>query len=295
MMRLDRTVTIGVLMGSMMLAACGGPSGDPTERSSGFVESTDGISIHYQTAGEGPISLVFVHGWLCDHTYWSEQFDHFVEEYRVVALDLAGHGESGSDREAWTMSSLGSDVVAVIEDLDLDRVVLVGHSMGSAVIVEAAKQARDRIISLVAVGGFIDLDGGFATMTPDDRDEFLRPFVEDFASTTQQRVSVNMFAPTSDSALVTRIVEDMSSAPPHVGIGIAREHLRWYGTDPFEALDVPVVAINSDVQETNSASLERYGFTHVTMSEVGHFVMIEDPETFNRLLVDAIDELQSRN
>jgi pimeloyl-ACP methyl ester carboxylesterase len=287
-MRAARIVSISLLLGSAWLVACAGPSNDSPEWATGFVASTDGVPIYYKIAGEGPISLVFVHGWSCDHTYWSGQLDRFAEDYRVVAVDLAGHGESGSDREVWTISSLGSDVMAVIESLDLDRAVLVGHSMGGLVIVETAKLAAGQIIGLVAVDVFFDLDGVYA-MTPAETEEFLAPFVDDFVGATRQLVGEGMFAPTSDSALVARIVADMSSATPEVGIGLLRDYIRWWG-EPFDALALPVVAMNSDMWPTNTASLQRHGLAHVTMPGVGHFVMIEDPDTFNGLLAESIEE-----
>jgi pimeloyl-ACP methyl ester carboxylesterase len=131
-------------------------------------------------------------------------------------------------------------------------------------------------------------------MTPAESEEFLKPFVDDFVGTTRKRVREGMFVPTSDSALVAGVVEDMSSAPPEVAIGLFREYLRWYRTDPFDALNLPLVAINSDAQATNAASLQRHGLSHVTMPGVGHFAMIEDPDTFNRLLAEAIKEFLTR-
>lgn len=286
-MHTARIVSISLLL-SAWLVSCAVPSNDSPDWTSGFVASTDGVPIYYKVAGEGPISLVFVHGWSCDHTYWSGQLDHFAEDYRVVAVDLAGHGDSGSDREVWTISSLGSDVLAVIEDMDLDRVVLVGHSMGGLVIVETAKLAANQVIGLVAVDVFFDLDGGYA-MTPTETEEFLTPFVDDFVGATRRMVREGMFVPTSDSALVAHIVADMSSAVPEVAIGLLREYIRWW-TNPFEELTLPLVAINSDLEPTNTVSLQRHGLTHVTMPQVGHFVMMEDPDTFNRLLAEAIEE-----
>jgi pimeloyl-ACP methyl ester carboxylesterase len=159
-MHAARIGDISLLLGSAWLFSCAGPPNDSPEWSSGFVDSTDGVPISHKVAGDGPISLLFVHGWSCDQTYWREQLDHFAEDYRVVAVDLAGHGESGSDREMWSMSSLGGDVAAVIEDLGLHRAVLVGHSMGGPVIMEAAKLVPNQIIGLVAVDEFFDLDGG---------------------------------------------------------------------------------------------------------------------------------------
>jgi len=66
--------------------------------------SADGISIAYEVRGEGELALVFIHGWCCDRSYWNEQLPHFSQKYKVVAIDLAGHGESGLNRKEYTMA-----------------------------------------------------------------------------------------------------------------------------------------------------------------------------------------------
>ena len=113
--------------------------------------SADGVSIHYQVQGKGKPALIFIHGWCCDRSYWDEQLSHFTQQYKVVAIDLAGHGDSGLERKAWTMEAYGEDVVAVVNKLKLQEVILVGHSMGGYVILEAARRLPERIIGLVGV------------------------------------------------------------------------------------------------------------------------------------------------
>ncbi|MDX1450575.1 MAG: alpha/beta hydrolase, partial [Acidimicrobiia bacterium] len=98
------------------------------------VPSFDGIPITYEVHGRKSPTLVFVHGWSCDRRYWREQLEPFSHEYRVVAIDLAGHGDSGSGRQEPTIRSFGADVAAVVRELGLERVVLIGHSMGGDVI-----------------------------------------------------------------------------------------------------------------------------------------------------------------
>lgn len=286
-MSVPRTLATGfLLLGGVCTASCARPSDEAIIWTTGSVTSVDGVSIHYQTAGDGPIPIVFVHGWSCDRSYWSEQLDHFAAGHRVVALDLGGHGDSGLNRETWTMSAFGADVAAVVEVLDLERAVLVGHSMGGAVVAEAAKQLADRLIGLVVVDNFQNLD---ESMTPSEIEETLQPWVEDFVGVTQ-RVVRTMFVPTSDSALIEHIVDDMSSGPPEVGVGAARDYFRWFGENPLEGIGVPVVVINSDVGPTNTEPFERYGLELILMSDVGHFVMMEDPETFNRILAEVLSE-----
>jgi hypothetical protein len=88
--------------------------------------SADGNEIHYQVQGQGKPALIFIHGWCCDRSYWDAQLPYFAQKYIVVAIDLAGHGESGLDRKEWTMGAFGEDVVAVVNKLNLEQVVLIG-------------------------------------------------------------------------------------------------------------------------------------------------------------------------
>jgi len=275
------------------VACCLASCQEASEGSVGWVEgsvrSADGVSISYQMAGGGPVSVVFVHGWSCDRDYWREQLDHFARDHRVVALDLAGHGYSGMDRDDWTFSSFGEDVAAVINGLGLERVVLVGHSMGGPVILEAARIAPREVIGLVAVDALQDPEA--PGLTPDAIRSFLRPFEENFSIAMEALVSAAMFVPESDPALKTWIVEDMASAPPEVGVGALRGNMLWATTTRSEALAalrVPVRLINSTMYQTDSAAVGRYGMDVVIMSGVGHFAMMEDPETFNDLLSSAI-------
>ena len=134
--------------------------------------SSDGISICFEVHGTEGSPLVLVHGWSCDRGYWRGQVEHFARGHRVVTVDLAGHGESGLGRERWTMPAFGDDVAAVVEKLDLDNVVLVGHSMGGDVIVETALRLRGRIAGLVWVDVYSKLgDSGHR-----DADAFMEPF-----------------------------------------------------------------------------------------------------------------------
>ncbi len=182
--------------------------------------STDGVAIHYQVHGAGAQSLVFVHGWACDHSYWEQQLQHFSRHYKVVTIDLAGHGRSGLNRDDWTIEAFGNDVTAVVEKLDLDTVILIGHSMGGPVIVEAAQHMTDRIIGLVGVDTFHDIDREAGN--PEEVEAFLQPLIENFTETTEAFVKANMFTATSDSSLIEQISTDMASIPSEVGVPAIR-------------------------------------------------------------------------
>src|SRR5438067_1989502 len=148
-----------------------------------FTSSFDDTSIAFEEYGRGWPAVVFVHGWACDHTYWRDQVKRFEPLMKVVTLDLAGHGGSGADRSTWTIASFGADVVAVVEALDLQHVVLVGHSMGGDVICEAGLRLGDRVEGLVWVDTHRTLG---AQRTERQIARFLAPFVEDFPAATRR-------------------------------------------------------------------------------------------------------------
>jgi pimeloyl-ACP methyl ester carboxylesterase len=255
-----------------------------------IVTSADGIPVSYEVHGTGTPALVFVHGWSCDRTYWAGQVDHFAANYKVVTIDLAGHGESGVGRPSWTMPAFGEDVVAVVDRLQLQDLVLIGHSMGGDVIVEAGLRLPDRVAGLVWVDVYHSLGEPW---TSERIQEFLVPFREDFVSATRAFVR-EMFLAESDPGLVDRVVADMSAAPPEIAVD-AIEHS--FGNEGavvagLRDLAAPLVAINADSEPTDVEGLRRHGVSTVVMPGVGHFLMMEDPDTFNRLLSDVINEFE---
>ncbi len=268
---------------------------DQPPESPSSVLSPDGVPIHYEVHGSGEPAVVFVHGWSCDRGYWDAQVSHFAKQNTVVTIDLAGHGESGLDREAWTMKAFGQDVVSVVEKLGLDQVVLVGHSMGGLVVVEAARLLGDRVKVVVGADTF----GDVSARVPDDQIEaLLEPMRDNFSNAMESLVRNNFFVPASDSGFMDWIAADMSSASPEIGIGAFLGYIDWYNDESAVSLGdlhVPLRLINSDYSPTNvEAGREATSsFDVVLMSGVGHFVMLEDPETFNRLLGEIVEEFAS--
>ncbi len=255
------------------------------------VRSADGIPIHYDVRGTGVPALVFVHGWCCDRHYWDRQMSHFASHYTVVSLDLAGHGKSGCDRTQWTIPAFGGDVVAVVEQLGLEKIVLIGHSMGGAVIIEAAHRLSSAVIGLVGVDTWHDLEHA---LTPEQIAEFLAPFRADFAHATRAFVRT-MFVPSSDAALVEDIVTAMSATPPHIGIAAGEYLLAYDGVmqDRLREVNASKIAISANWRAVDMEAAQRCGVEVVLMSGVGHYVMVEDPQTFNQLLDEAVEKIVS--
>jgi pimeloyl-ACP methyl ester carboxylesterase len=133
-----------------------------------------------------------------------------------VRLDLAGHGASGRDRARWTMEAFGGDVAAVVEQLGLDQVVLIGHSMGGAVIVEAAPRLPDAVVGLVGADTWRDPG---PALTPQQLAEVLAPLRTEFVEAMRTFVR-SMFIPASPAQLTDEIATSMSEMPPQIGVDV---------------------------------------------------------------------------
>ncbi len=258
----------------------------------GEVVSADGVPVRYAVYGAGRPAIVFVHGWSCDRRYWRGQVGHVATRFTVVTVDLVGHGESGTGRRSWTMPAFGEDVAAVVTGLDLPEVVLVGHSMGGDVVVEAALQLRPRVRGLVWLDTYRSLDGsGSDAATEAETATFMAPFRADFAAATRAFVRRIAGAGT-DPDLVGWIADDMAAAPPAIALDAMRHAVgnERAAIAGLRHAAVPAVAINPADPPTDVASLARHGVATAVLPAVGHFLMLQDPGGVNRLLDEVVDD-----
>jgi pimeloyl-ACP methyl ester carboxylesterase len=274
---------------ALLLAGAQHASAQNAPHHTRFATAADGVRIAFESHGRGargaPV-LVFVHGWSCDRSYWNNQLASFSRDYRVVAVDLAGHGESGVHRKDWSIASFGGDVAAVVAKLGLTRVILIGHSMGGDVVAEAARQMPGRVAGLVWVDVYKQLGAG---RSPESVQAFADKIRPHFADSTRAFVRT-MFVPTSNPALVERIANDMASAPPTIAIPslIAAQSYSRQMVRTLDALKLPGVAIDPDNSPTDVRSLERHGFQVIIVPGVGHFLFLENPQRFDAALRTAI-------
>jgi pimeloyl-ACP methyl ester carboxylesterase len=256
----------------------------------GDATSADGISIHYKLYGKGDVSLVFVHDWCTNMKYWDQQIPSFGVNFRVVTLDLAGHGQSGISRTAWTMEAFGHDVAAVVEKLDLQHVVLIGHGMGGPVILETAKLIPERAIGLVGADSFDDLY--MKGMSEEQIRLALLPYQENRQEQIREHVRLTWFSPNSDHNIMSEIILDMIKIPKDVALGSLEELLRYDAAESFKEVQLDVRGVQTthmdvsyDVTQTNAKSIwVEY------LDGLGHFIMLEDSQAFNRHLANYINE-----
>lgn len=260
------------------------------------VPSRDGTPISYEVIGAGEPTLVFVHGWSCDARYWRAQVPYFSKSHRVVVLDLAGHGHSGMARKRYTMSAFGEDVRAVTEAAGGRNVILIGHSMGGQVMVEAARLMPARVTGLIGVDTLENIE---YPLTRGELKKMMTPLKKDFRAGSREFMG-GMISPDTDPQLREWILADVSAAPPAAALSAMNEMMELYITGDaariFEKVRVPVITVNGDQWPVNYEANRRHMLSYdaLIMKKADHFLMMDQPEEFNRTLEKAIRMLSEK-
>lgn len=115
------------------------------------------LELYYQDVGTG-YPVVLVHGMASDHTVWEGLIPLLKDNYRVLAVDLRGHGLSTKTKGPYNMELFASDIVRLLDSLGINKAHFIGHSMGGAVIQELALDYPDKVQSLTLISSFCSVD-----------------------------------------------------------------------------------------------------------------------------------------
>jgi pimeloyl-ACP methyl ester carboxylesterase len=245
--------------------------------------TADGTTIAYDSVGSGP-PIVFVHGITDDRSDWADQMSRFATDHRVVALDLRGHGESG-DAADHSALSMAFDVAAVVEAEQLDAPVVVGHSLGGAVVsvyaasapvravvdVDQSLRFRDFAAALRPLDGQLRdpatfpgaLAAIFDVMTGEMLDADTRVRLAARRATARQDVVLGVW-----DLVLSSTDEELDATTDGVGAAITAPFLSLHGLDPGDDYEAWLA--------------ERIGGT-VTVElwpEHGHYLHLVDPDRF---------------
>jgi sigma-B regulation protein RsbQ len=257
-----------------------------------LVASRDGVEIFYELSGQGSEALVFVHGWLGQGSWWEAQRKAFEARYRIVQIDLAGHGRSGKNRKIWSVASFADDIAAVVQHAGLNSCHLIGHSMSGSNVIAAAGLLGSRVLSIILVDTLLDLDDmpSFEAVQP-----LFASLKTDYQATLDQAFAQFLLVPASPAAVRERLKKEMGAVDPALSVALLEPFYRTDIRPQAAALQLPVRAINSDMRPTNAAVNRKYfkNFDFKVLAGVGHYPMLEKPELFNKLLQETLEELHA--
>jgi pimeloyl-ACP methyl ester carboxylesterase len=252
--------------------------------------AVDGMAIHSSSVGAGP-TIVFVHGWTCDSSSWTGQVPSFAKDYRVITLDLPGHGRSASPEDGKLSMDLFARAIEAVRaeaGAGAERVVLVGHSMGAPVIRQYAHLYPNRVAGLVAVDGPLDMRA-FGEPPPG----FPPPLTGPEGRAAREGMIRSMFIAETPAAVQEKILAMMLAAPEATAVGAMNAMfdpaVRWTGV-----IDSPALSVwaGTATFRNDAATKELYPNHEATqLAGTGHFLMMEKPDEFNRTLAAFLDKI----
>lgn len=257
-----------------------------------------GVRLAYHEAGTGSPPMVFVHGWTCDHSFFSPQLEYFEKNHRVVGPDLRGHGDSDTPEGDYAVGVLAEDVAWLCVQLGIAGAVVVGHSMGGAVGVQLVAEHPELASALVLVdspiGGSPEELTLLARFVEQLRGpgaaEARRRAIEGSRRPWRLRRSGGMFLPSDDPAVKARVVADMLRAPDHVAAACLQGLLEWDAASAWAAVAVPILNIDAgSVNESGLPVSPGPRLVNVQTPGVGHFNQLLAPAEVNRLIEEFVD------
>ncbi|WP_026362394.1 alpha/beta fold hydrolase [Geopsychrobacter electrodiphilus] len=249
------------------------------------LSSHDQIPLACECRGQGEPLLLFIHGWTCRRSYWRPQLDHFSQNYSVAALDLPGHGDSGrGDRVRWGVTSFAADVASCVRALNAETVILIGHSMGGAVALEAARRVGTALAGVVLVDTFAIDYGGLSAETVQ---AFTAPFEADFPGAIAWLIEQTS-TPATPQNLKQQLIREMAAADPAWALPAWHDLLSWSPQAAFEELQIPIHAINGGLIPEAARNRCAPFMTETVIPAAGHFLHMEDPTGFNHELEEVL-------
>ena len=258
--------------------------------------SVEGAKLHWSSAGKGQATVILVHGWTCDSSSWVEQIPALSHDYRVVTLDLPGHGRSAPPKDGHFSMDLFARAVEVVRSrVKADKVVLVGHSMGTPVIRQYARLYPQHVAALVLVDGLVTLPapppqpGGPPPQPPQmSGPEGLK---------ARENLIRGMFTPATPPALQQHVLKMMLGAPETTAAGAMQatfDAANWKD----DVVRVPVLGIYADKSRLGNPEYSKKifpAFEYVEIPGTGHFVMMEKPNEFNALLKAFLEKVRTES
>ena len=264
--------------------------------------------MHYASSGAGTPAFVFVHGYARDHTDWEPQVAAQQRRYRVIACDLRGHGKTPGEPQDCSIENYGADVAELVRALSLAPAILVGHSLGCRVVLEAARTHPGCAAGLVLVDGSCT-----ASENPAAAEQAMQQKISTmgYSAFAEERFHDMFPCPNPDAE---RLIALSRKLPAAIGTALFPRMTRWdaqYMDTALSGTMVPLMAIQSTYlgpglkrvslgPDGTSPWLElvRHAAPRARIEivpGVGHFTQLEAAEKVNLLLEDFVASLTLSN
>ena len=279
------------LLMALGLLGAGAAWGDSVKPTDHFFTASDGVTLHYLEAGEGP-TLIFIPGWTMGADIWEKQMDFFSGQYRVVALDPRCQGQSQKTTQGLTVLRCSQDIQELTERIKGSKVLWVGWSMGgSEALAAASKTAPPGLAGLVLVDAPPGMESTLAQVLK--RKALLERLQADRLKETNSFVRW-MFKKPHPESLYDPIVKEALLTPTDSAVALLKD---LYAVSnwkiDYSAVQIPVLCFASEGYYPQGLWLQKK-IPHLELRRMkgdGHALFADDPDFFNQQLQTFMDQI----
>jgi pimeloyl-ACP methyl ester carboxylesterase len=235
--------------------------------------------------GRGGLPVVLVHSLAGSSGHWARQLEHLRSNRRAIALDLRGHGRSEPPSDGdYSIAGMAHDIAAAVDTLGLGQFVLVGHSMGGGVALAYAGAHPDRVAGLL----LLDPIGDGKQIPAAEAKSFVDGIESNYDSMIQGYWT-GIAGP--DGAVRERLLSDLRATRRETIVQVLRSVMQFDPDPLLERYHGPVLSVVTPSND-QSFSLHRLGkgFPHRVVTGTGHWIQLDKPDEFNRLLDEFLEE-----
>jgi pimeloyl-ACP methyl ester carboxylesterase len=236
-----------------------------------------------------PVPVIFVHSLAGNADQWSEQLARLRATRRAIAIELRGHGRSEAPRNGdYSITAMATDIAAVTDELELEQIVLVGHSLGGGVSLAYAGAHPERVAGLL----LLDPIGDGKQISPEEVQPLLDGLATDYLGTIRKYWTT--IAGTIETVR-QRLLADLDATPRQTVIRAFPEALR-FDPDPWLArYRGPILSVIAPYND-QPFSLHRLGrgFPYRMVQGTGHWIQLDKPDEFYAILDEFLNQVRSK-
>jgi 3-oxoadipate enol-lactonase len=261
--------------------------------------TVNNIKVCYSDEGpdDAPV-IILIHGFPFNKTMWDVQVDVLKESHRVIAYDIRGHGNTESGKEIFSIDLFSKDLIAMMDDLEIERATLCGLSMGGYIALNAVENHPERFEALVLSDTQCTADSAEAK---EKRSKTIESIKETGVETFADNNIKNLFAPES---LTTKLEETakvkemiINTSPKSLCNTLLALAGRRETCSTLQEINVPVLIMVG--KEDKITPVESAKFLHDNIQgsslkiiqHAGHLPNIENPDSFNYQLLKFADKI----
>jgi pimeloyl-ACP methyl ester carboxylesterase len=245
-------------------------------------------NIYIDDGGDGSLPVVFVHSLAGNTQQWSAQLNHIRTTRRAVALDLRGHGQSLPPANGdYAIESMVQDIQVVVDQLGIERFILVGHSMGGSVAGAYAGAYPERVAGLLLV----DPSGDSTQMPIEEVQQYIGALESEAYSNVVEGYWSQLLTGSSETTQA-KVMQGLRDTPKATVVGVFKELFKYNPTPALEHYDGPRLSVITSVNETPFSVHNLVSdLPHKMITGTGHWLQLDRPEEFNRIMDEFLSSV----